>query len=443
MDGPLLAAAGIFDATDYFLPSHILMLLVIGIFCPAAFFKRLFPAGCILTGLLTMALGVVDSFYDLYILVLLGISGAFVAIGTGISLRQSDRPLLSAAIGLVAANIAMFLFTGYADGGLWSFAAAAVPLLVIPELLRRLPETETRREAKNLWHYLLFIMLFKVICGLMYSFIQPLYQEAAMLSGLELLFYMAAVGASYYVVQINRDLAVAMGVILGMIAFTFFQAGFPPLSVNVGMFATQAGAGAVDLVLLAVLISLPGPVRAFGIGLAMVCTGIIAGKTVGLYLAHMAESIMLAGHLVLNASILVLYFLGRYHYRFALPAPISLPGEAVKPIELEPAGDSCTSGAADLKTPATALPDEAAGAKEPPTIINKDQIEDGMPDYLRLLLSEREYFVLKRALLGSTYRQIARELDISESTVKTYMRRIYEKTGAKGKKQLVETLNRL
>ncbi|MFW6428794.1 MAG: response regulator transcription factor [Desulfosalsimonas sp.] len=65
-----------------------------------------------------------------------------------------------------------------------------------------------------------------------------------------------------------------------------------------------------------------------------------------------------------------------------------------------------------------------------------------MPDYLRLLLSEREYFVLKRALLGSTYRQIARELDISESTVKTYMRRIYEKTGAKGKKQLVETLNR-
>ncbi len=64
-----------------------------------------------------------------------------------------------------------------------------------------------------------------------------------------------------------------------------------------------------------------------------------------------------------------------------------------------------------------------------------------MPDHLRLLLSEREYAVLERALAGRTYRETACELEISESTVKTYMYRIYEKMGVRGKKKLFEVLN--
>ncbi|MFW6429162.1 MAG: helix-turn-helix transcriptional regulator [Desulfosalsimonas sp.] len=46
-------------------------------------------------------------------------------------------------------------------------------------------------------------------------------------------------------------------------------------------------------------------------------------------------------------------------------------------------------------------------------------------------------------MAGRTYRQTAAELDISESTVKTYMHRIYEKMGVSGKKNLFEKLNSL
>ena len=66
-----------------------------------------------------------------------------------------------------------------------------------------------------------------------------------------------------------------------------------------------------------------------------------------------------------------------------------------------------------------------------------------MPDHLRLLLSNQEYRVLAGSLAGKNFRQIATELSLSESTVKTYMRRIYEKMGVKDKKQLFEILSNL
>jgi len=55
-----------------------------------------------------------------------------------------------------------------------------------------------------------------------------------------------------------------------------------------------------------------------------------------------------------------------------------------------------------------------------------------MPENLRL--------VLTRSLDGRAYREIAADLDISESSVKTYMKRICEKLGVQGRKGLFEAL---
>lgn len=55
-----------------------------------------------------------------------------------------------------------------------------------------------------------------------------------------------------------------------------------------------------------------------------------------------------------------------------------------------------------------------------------------MPENLRL--------VLTRSLDGRTYREIAADLDISESSVKTYMKRICDKLGVQGRKGLFEAL---
>ena len=59
------------------------------------------------------------------------------------------------------------------------------------------------------------------------------------------------------------------------------------------------------------------------------------------------------------------------------------------------------------------------------------------------VLSERENEVLCGVLKGLRYREIASEMDISESTVKTYMKRIYEKTETWGKKALLKSLKQL
>lgn len=437
MDGPLLQAVGILDAANFFLPAHILSLLIIGLFCPSDLFKRLAPPNCILTALLTLVIPMVDPSVSGYILMAAGACGAFVAIDACVSLRQSSAPLLSAVYGLAAANI-LFLPIGlWPDGGMLLFAATALPVAVIPVLTKRLRGVAGNPNAENLWRYLPFIFIFQIVSGLMYAFIIPAYHDLALLPGIDLLFYIAGVIAARHIVQKNRELAMVCGVMLGMAAFTILQGGYRPVLINMSMFAMMGGAGIIDLVLIAILLSFPEPVRAFGMGLAIFCSGILAGKMIGLYSTEMTGAFIITGHLVLNFSILTLYFLGRYYYHskpWGIIDPSVAGNNPVIPAALVPAG---FYPAHHTETESTRSPN---GHIPTP---NQTEIIDKIPDHLRLLLSERECDVFKRAISGHTYRETARELDISESTVKTYMGRIYEKMGVKSKKQLFEMLNNL
>lgn len=405
MDGPLAAAIGMSKASAAFLPVHIVSLLIIGLFCPENIFRSLFFSGCVLTAALTMLLPVAGPYAGPWIMALMGLSGAVLAIGACMTLKKSPAPLLCAAIGLFSANIVLLFVMLWPGGSKLYFPAIALLLLAIPVLGIRLPDTKTAAAPTDgPWHYLPFILIFKVICGLMYSFIIPAYQQFPVIPGLELLFYIMAVFAGYWMSRKNRDLALICGVVLGMAAFTLLHAGNGPYSSNSSMFALQASTGFVDIVLISILLALPEPVRAFGTGLAVLCTGIITGKLIGHYFGHMNELIAMAGHIVLNLSVLTLYFLGRYGYiEKQTQAPENHP---------PPQGD-----------------------------IKKPEPAEEMPRYIRMLLSEREYFVLKNVMLGSTYKQTALELEISESTVKTYMHRVYDKVGVNGKKELFERLN--
>ena len=427
MDGPLTMAIGISNATSFFLPIHIASLLLVAFFCPERLFNRLAPANCILSAALTLSLAWTTPSAGRYILMLLGASGAFVTIGASITLRRSATPLLCAAGGLVIANLLFITLSNSPEGDSWQFAAVAIPLLSIPILNRRLPEPRQAPDAVSLWHYLPFIVVFQIVSGLMYAFLMPAYYPAAMLPGFDLLFYIVAVFAAFWIAQKNRDLALACGVILGMAAFAFLHNAPSLLQVNVSMFAMQAGAGFIDLVIIAILLAFPKPVRAFGIGTATICTGIIAGKFIGYYFADFSEAIVLTGNLVLNVSILTLYFLGRHHY-------ISQNGAIKSAAHLKDQPD--TTG---YPTPPDHLEDSLT-ADSPVPMLKEDPLEENLPSHLRLLLSDREYIVLKRALGGRTYRETAHELKISESTVKTYMGRIYEKMGVKRKKELFEIL---
>ncbi len=429
MNGPLLSAIGLPETTPFFLPPHIISLSLIGIFCPARLFDKFSPALCVLTVLLTLALPLGGVSAGPCLLALMGIGGAFVAISACMSLRKSPAPLASAACGLIIANLLAIPLMAWPKGGFWEFAVIAAPLLSIPVIARRPSEARHDPDAVSRWHYLPFILIFHMVSGLMYSFIMPVYQPAAYLPGSEIPFYIVAVGAALLLARKNLDLTLVCGVVLGMAAFSLLQHQDMRLMINMSMFAMQASVGFIDLALLALLLGFANPIRAFGIGLGTVCLGIFTGKILASSLANLAEPIVVTGQLVLNLSILTLYVLGRFHYRPRTPAAENVTGRDPLPV----------------RTPGGSSPDIGSEAHVSVGLIPSGIPEESMPrmpENIRLLLSDREHLVLTETLDGKSFRQIAEALSISDSTVKTYMRRIYEKMGVKGKKELFEMLSR-
>ncbi|MFA7534667.1 MAG: helix-turn-helix transcriptional regulator [Desulfuromonadales bacterium] len=395
MDGPLLAADGVVDAIPFFLLPHTLSLAVIAWACPVRLFRRLAPAGIVLTVALTLAVATWPSEAP-HLLPPLGVCGAFVAIQASCLLRQSPTPILSAALGLVAANLLLIPLHVWPGGGPGLAAIICLPLILL--LLRRPALAAEEPPPVGLWRYLPFVLVFHVLSGLMYGFIAPAYNKVAFLPGAELPFYMATVLGGIWLYQKHRDLTLVCGIVLGMVAFILLKSP-TPLAGNLSMFTIQAGQGFVDIFLLAYLLSFPQPLRSFGFGLATLCLGIAAGRWLESLQSGLTETIVLTGQVVINLSVIALYLLSRRPQ----PAP---------PI----------------------------AAPAPPIAPPMPEAHSHIPDNIRLLLSEREYLVLARSLEGSSYRHTAAELGISESTVKTYMKRICDKLGAVGKKDLLRIL---
>ncbi len=239
----------------------------------------------------------------------------------------------------------------------------------------------------------------------MYSVIYPAYQQLTVPGGVELPFYMGAVICAVFLVRINREIPLILGVVLGMSAFIVLQWEHATAAM-LSLFIMQAGQGFIDLFLLAFLLRFSDPLRAFGLGLATLCLGIYGGQILGDSLSGSAGPVAMFGHLFLNLAVLTLYLL----HRRRLTAESDTLNNVPPPIDL-----------------LAAVPRTTA--------------EIHIPDHLRLLLSERELLVLNQSLKGTTYKDIAAALDISESTVKTYMKRICDKLGVTGKKKLLQLLS--
>lgn len=418
MDGPLTTAIGISEATRYFLLPHAVALALIGAFCPPQLFNRLAPIGTGVTVLLTLLLPLrLDA--APWLLLTMSLSAAFVAIAAGRQLHRGSRPVLSAALGLVTANLLLFCLHLSSGADSFRFALVALPLLLI-SLSPPRTETSLTSSTTRLWHYLPFVLVFHIVGGLMYSAIYPAYIPVALQPGAELPFYMATVIIAVWLVGKNRELPLLVGIILGMAAFALLQWS-QPLYVNLSMFAMQAGQGFVDLFLLAFLLAFTNPIQAFGFGLATLCLGIHGGQLIGGNMKDLAGTIAMTGHIVLNLSVLTLYFFGRH--RSSLQQ--SLPPTASHSRDIPPA--------TDLGQPQYT----GESATNTRAVLTSDV---HVPENIRLLLSEREYLVLIRSLEGRTYRDIATDLKISESSVKTYMKRICDKLETPGRKGLFAAL---
>lgn len=403
MDGFLAAPAGIASALLWFLGPQALALLSAGLWLPGSRVAALSMPAAALAAAATAAFPWMPSLGPI-LLAMAAIASAPVALRVGMLLRHSPRPSHSAGWGLVSGNIllAALLVMPILEGFKAFVLAAGVAL---PAFLALPPRADGPREAPEsrhrLRHYLPFLLTFHVVSGLFYDRLLPAYGAVSGLPGVELGFYAMAVLCAVYPLQGDVDGALALGIPLELLALLLFREGSGPL-LHASMFTMQASAGFMDAFVLFVLLAHPRPVRAFGLGLAAVCSGIAGGKALSLLAGGSAASFTVLGSAALNVAVLSLYFAHRPAARRPRPeapgAPPALGPPAPRPFCVSPG--------------------------------------------LRARLSAMEEAVLQRVLAGVTFRQVAAELHISESSVKTYMRRVYEKAGVGGKAQLLDKLAR-
>lgn len=326
-----------------------------------------------------------------------GVGSAFLCVRASCHLKRSPAMMVSAALGLIGANLFLLVLTAapLADSVKFPLVAA---LLLVPLFAGSEVIADTGEASLPL--FLPFVFVFQIVSGIMYGALYGHYARVALFPGIELLFYILAAGGGLAVLRHRREGLLTLAIVTAMFAFSLYLIpGIVP--VNAALFAMQGAAGFLDLYLLALLLSQRDTVHAFGRGLAVSCSGIILGKMIALAIRDVPPLVVAASNIVLTCSILLLYRQMRGERHTAETEPAPAPQDA----------------------PETAQPRPTARLTLPPGLNRR--------------LSEQEKSVLGCIVRGMTFKEAARCLTISESSVKTYMKRIYEKTGVAGKEELL------
>lgn len=366
----------------YFLVPHIACLLCFAFYVPKNL-SAVTAGGVILTMLATAMFAMYPQF-SLTALVLSGAGAAAMAVRVGTQLSTAGKPWQAASVGLILANLLLAGLESLPLDRPLQFVLVT-SLLLLP-LSARLPDLKTGG-LKSLGRVLPFVFVYHLVAGFLYSFLMPLYQQKAWQPGFEIVFYCLAVVAAMFIFRPRSINPLLVGVILAIISCVVLYP-MSSASANYGMWTMQAASGFVDLFLVAFLVSCKNPAQAFAAGCATICSGILGGFLISELLYIDPSNLIFVASIILNLAALSLFLIHR-HDKFT----------------------------------ATSHMDNTL-----------------LPAQINQLLSSREREVLLLVINGVRYREVAARMSISESSVKTYMNRIFEKTQTNGKKQLLRSL---
>ena len=391
---PLSGGAGAADLL-WFLVPHTLGLFLIARFFDHRLFhraRRVGAVGALIIGAVFVPLPPAAA---PWVLALLGILTAPVSVQIGVVLRAAGRRTLTAAAGLAGGNLLALLVS------LSSLEAALIFPLVSALLLTSLLLTGSglRRNSDPmlvLRKFLPFIFFFQIVSGLMYGTLMPAYVALGQPPGLDLGAYATGALMAVWMFRRSQGLVLLAAVMAALTGYAFWLVLPESEGVFLAMLWVMLAAGAMDLFVLALVASLPSQLKAYGYGVGVLCAGIIAGRWVAMLTADHAGVISFFGLLILNVAVISLF----------------IPWQTI--------------------SSRTATLDRSAGhdaGASPDLEIDSE---------ILARLSDRESAVLRLALTDMTYRDIAQSLQISESSVKTYMQRIFRKTGIVRRHQLDE-----
>ncbi len=402
MGGNLLYASSNLDLLFFLLPHTITLFIIANAIKPSVF-KKISKVSVLLIILLTISFPFAGAYQKVF-LIFIGIAGAFMVIRTLGILNNSSDPVISAGIGLALGNGLVFIQSNMPFDiaeNFYIIGFSLIPLIFLSQ------KESYGNDANEMKKHLPFIYVFYLIGGLFYGFIMPEYSQSAIASGVELLFYIPTAIAAVLIIRKDRELSLAAGIFCGMLAFSLFKSE-NILLIQLSMFSSQASFALVDVYLLCLLVSSGGSIRIFGYGIGTLCSAIISGRLISDYMGNVAEPLVSAGNIILTLAILIFYFSGKKQSERQLKSVniVSNETNAISPVENDFA----------------------------------ERFENLM-DSFHKKFSDKERIVLNLAMQGKTYKEIAIALNISESSVKTYMKRVYEKMGVQGKESLIRMLS--
>lgn len=337
---------------------------------------------------------------------LMGVLSVFVMYRSIAVLRSSHYPVVSAALAIAIGNILVFALSYLNLQEIFKFFIVAASLF--PAIVIRAGYSEESNIAE-IKRYLAFIFVFYLVGGILYAFIMPQYESVAMFKGFELLSYVFSALVGIYLVKKRRDIALALGIILGTLSFSFMLLG-GHLFTTLSMFSIQASFGLVDLYVVSLLVACGGTARITGLGFGTVCLAITSGEAVSTFIDGATAPVIAAGNIVLVLSVIIFYL-------------TILRGKGGFSVAEDAMGGNSTESRRNG--------------------IFKGELEEILErsyEPFQKRLSEKEKSVLLLVIQGKTYRDAATDLGISESTVKTHMKRICEKMGVYNKDDLMEKL---
>ena len=331
-----------------------------------------------------------------FLLTLIGISSAFLIVRIGCLLGNSQNPAIASALGLAIGNV--FLGIILLINPPMKILFPLMGLLLLSQIPAPFP-TQKQEPIGDLFQYLPFIFIFYLLIGTFYVCLMPYYVKYYYLNGSELLLYIGAVLISAFLFNKRPDYSLIVGVGIGIFA-TVFLHNFNRLTSNLAMYAVQAAAGFMDVFCFGLFIKGKDVVRRFGIGAGFM----LLGPTVGLPLLYSPKWQVVmnsVGNAILGLGVLLLYF---SHLR---------------------------------KEPASNIQHQVENEQSVEDRLAQACIRSGNPPDL---FSFREWEILKLTFSGKNIKEISTQLEISESSVKTYLQRIYRKMKVSSKRELIQKL---
>lgn len=346
-------------------------------------------------------------------------------------LPQSFNPIILSLCGLCSAVIGAFVATtlaketviyaviGIALGNLFSYVPvvltlstqSVIYLACVINLLFWLvdlhPQVADKKPAlkhftnqfgiPSVFYLFPFILFFEILAGIMYSQIWPAYFSAqTLIPGIDLVPYVIALFAGYFIVNKSLLLNLVLAVLAASASFVLWFYAKQEIYIIYTLCFMLLATGFIDVTIIYSAARAEEAYRAYVLLQGSVLFGISLGNFMFTQIDWDYRLFSLVGLIVVNMSLislLVLHYLMLKNKRTITHPPKQTEGESIAVLEptplIQPAGQ-------------------------------QQQIS---------LLSEREQRVLKEVLIGKTYKELAEQFDLSESTIKTYMQRIFKKIG--------------